>query len=177
MSFTDFAMKIKLIAEELNATREEEAIIIGKETVAMIRRRVQNEKVDSTGSPFGQYSQAKMPQWFFYGKSNSAGADKELRDGDWFVSYADFREINGLDSGDIDFTFSGDMWKNTGVTEVESADGSTTVYLGGQTDRAAQIYEWQEPRYGRILEPNEEEIQFVNEAHLERINGIIQKYL
>ena len=177
MSFSDFAMKIKLMADEMNATREEEAILIGKETVALIRNRVQNEKVDADGSPFGQYSQAKVPQWFFYGKSLSLGADKELHTGEWFVSYEEFRYMNNLNTGDINFTFSGDMWKNTGVTEVESSDGSTTVYLGGQTDRAAQIYEWQEPRYGRILEPNEEEIEFVNEAHLERINGIIQKYL
>jgi hypothetical protein len=82
-----------------------------------------------------------------------------------------------MDGGDINFTFSGDMCRNTGVTSVKSTNNSTTVTIGGQTTRAQNIQEWQEPRYGNILEANEQEQQFILDAHTERINKIINTYL
>ena len=177
MSFLNFAVRLKLAAEEINATRENESILIGKETTALIRNRVQNDKLNAEGQPFGQYSRALVPQWFFYNKALSLGADKKLKTGDWFVSYADFKEYNNQDPNDINFTFTGDMWRNTGVNSVNNTEASTTVTIGGQTTRAQNIQEWQEPRYGNILEANENEKQFVKEAHEERITKIINKYL
>jgi hypothetical protein len=118
-----------------------------------------------------------VPQWFFYNKALSLGADKKLKTGDWFVSYADFKEYNNQDPNDINFTFTGDMWRNTGVNSVKSTDSTTTVTIGGQTTRAQNIQEWQEPRYGNILETNENERQFIKEAHEERLTKIINKYL
>jgi hypothetical protein len=177
MSFLDFSIRIKLLVEEINATREEESILIGDELRKQVRTRVQKQKVNADGSPFGQYSQALLPQWFFYDKSKTDTAEDKIRSGDWFISYADFREANDLYSGDIDFTFTGDMWRNTGVTEVQNNGDSVVVFIGGQTTRAANILEWQEPRYGNILEANEEEEKFVEEAHRERIFNKIARYL
>ena len=37
MSFLDFAQRLKKVVEVLNATREEESIVIAQETVALIR--------------------------------------------------------------------------------------------------------------------------------------------
>jgi hypothetical protein len=177
MSFLDFAVRLKLAAEEINATREYESVLVGKEATALIRNRVQTEKLNAEGQPFGQYSRALVPQWFFYNKSLSLGADKKLKTGDWFVSYADFKEYNNQDPNDINFTFTGDMWRNTGVNSVKSTDSTTTVTIGGQTTRAQNIQEWQEPRYGNILETNENERQLIKEAHEERLKKIINKYL
>ena len=177
MGFLAFATRIKLAAEAINAQRENESILIGRETVALIRNRVQNDKLNAEGQPFGQYSRALVPQWFFYNKALSLGADRRLKTGDWFVSYEDWRDMNNLNTGDINFTFSGDMWRNTGVTSVKSTNNSTTVTIGGQTTRAQNIQEWQEPRYGNILEANEEEKQLIYDAHAERINKILNTYL
>jgi hypothetical protein len=177
MSFLDFAVKMKILAEELTAQREDESILIAAEVIKQVRTRVQNEKVDADGSPFGQYSQALLPQWYFYGKSRTKTAEADLRAGDWFVSYAEFRELNNLDSGDISFTFTGDMWKDTGVVQVQNEDDVTIVTIGGQNERAKNILEWQEPRYGNIIEANEEEINFAIEAHQERISGTINRFL
>ncbi len=177
MSFLDFAIKLKLIAEEITARREDDSIQIADEVMKQVRNRVQEKKVDADGSAFGQYSQAKVPQWFFYGKSNNDTAEADLRAGDWFVSYADFRELNNLDSGDINFTFSGDMWRNTGVVQVQNGNESTTVTIGGQDARSQDILAWQEPRYGNIIEASEQEKEFATEAHRERIFGIINRFL
>lgn len=177
MSFLDFSIRIKLLVEEINATREEESVLIGTELRTLVRNRVQNDKTNADGSAFGQYSQAVVPRWYFYGKSLSDGAEETIRQGDWFQSYTDFREANNLNTGDINFTFSGDMWRNTGVTQVQNDGDSVTVLIGGQTTRAADILGWQEPRYGNILEANEEEERFVEEAHRERIFNKIARYL
>jgi len=177
MSFLDLAARLKLVIEELNSTREQESILIGKETIALVRLRVQNSKENEFGQPFGQYSEALVPQWMYYGKSLSDGAEDKIRQGDWFQSYADFREANNLDSEDIDFTFSGDMWRNTGVKMVQSSGAQTVVIVGGQTTRAQDIIDWQEERYGNIIAINEEEERFVIEAHEERVFGIIEKFL
>jgi hypothetical protein len=177
MSFLNFAVRLKLAAEEINATRENESVLVGKETTALIRNRVQTEKLNAEGQPFGQYSRALVPQWFFYNRSISAGAETKIKTGDWFQSYADFKEANNQDPNDINFTFTGDMWRNTGVNSVKSTEATTTVTIGGQTTRAQNIQEWQEPRYGNILETNENERQFIKEAHEERITKIINKYL
>lgn len=177
MGFLAFATRIKLAAEAINAQRENESILIGRETVALIRNRVQNDKTNAEGQPFGQYSRAVVPQWYFYGRSLSGGAEDRIKAGDWFQSYADFKEANNMDGGDINFTFSGDMWRNTGVTNVKNEGNSTTVTIGGQTTRAQNIQAWQEPRYGNILEANEEEKQKIYDAHTERINKILNTYL
>jgi hypothetical protein len=177
VSFLDFSVKLKLIAEELNARREDDSIQIADEVIKQVRNRVQEKKVDADGSAFGQYSQAKLPQWFFYGKSNNDSAEADLKAGDWFISYSEFRELNNLDSGDINFTFSGDMWGNTGVIQVQNGAESTTVTIGGQDARSQDILAWQEPRYGNIIEANEQEIEFATEAHRERIFGTINRFL
>ena len=177
MSFLDFATKLKLIAEELNARREDDTIQIASEVMKQVRTRVLDKKINADGSAFGQYSQALLPQWFFYGKSIVDGAEDELKAGPWFVSYAEFRELNNRPSGDINFDFTGDMWRNTGVVQVQNAEGITTVTIGGQDARSQDILAWQEPRYGNIIEASEEEIEFAQEAHRERIFGTINRFL
>lgn len=176
MTLGEFSTRIRFFIEDLNASREEESVLIGQELTAQIRNRVQNQKLNADGSPFGQYSTAKVPQWFFYNKALSLGADKKLKTGPWFTSYAEFRDNNNLNTGDINFTFSGLMWKNTGVTEVKTEGQQTTVTIGGQTDRAAKIQEYQAPRYGNIIEANETEINNTQKAHEMRINNKLKKY-
>jgi len=177
MSFADFATRLKLVVEELNATRETDAVLIGKESIALVRNRVQNDKVDSSGNSFGGYSQALVPQWYLYGKSLSQGAEDRVKSGDWFQSYEDLRIANNLPVDSKNFTFSGEMWKNIGVTSVNTSGTSVTVTLGGQTQSAADKLAYQEPDNGNIIELNEDEERFIKEAAEERIFGIINKFL
>lgn len=177
MDLLDFATRLKLLIEDLNASREEDSIKVAVDLSAGIRKRVSNDKVNADGTPFGQYSNALLPRWFFYGKSRTNGADQKVRSGNYFLSYAEFREINGLQSGDIDFLFTGEMWKNTGVVLVENNTDTCLVQIGGQTQRSQDILKWQEPKHGNIIEPSEKEINDVRSAHLERVNNKINLYL
>lgn len=176
MSILKFRENITMFIEELNATRERESILIAQESAALVRNRVQNEKQDSEGSSFGAYSDAVVPQWMLWGKSLSQGGEDRVRSGDWFQSYKDLREANNLPTDEINFTFSGAMWKNIGVVSVQNTNDSTTVEVGGQTERAENILGWQAEKHGNIIELNEEERDFISEAHLERISNLFQKY-
>ena len=70
------------------------------------------------------------------------------------------------------------MWRNTGITSIESNGSSTTVTIGGQTERAANIHAWTLERDDvTLIAPNESEIGFIVEAHTERILGIINDVL
>jgi hypothetical protein len=145
MSFLDFAQRLKKVVEVLNATREEQSIIIAKETVASIRLRVQNDKVDAEGVSFGSYS----------------------------LGYEIFRTLNNQPIDAKNYTFTKDMWRDTGITDVQDTGGTTTVTIGGQTDRAERLMEYNTTRDGPILEASEEEEEFIREAHEERIINII----
>lgn len=145
MSFLDFAQRLKKVVEVLNATREEQSVIIAKETVASIRLRVQNDKVDAEGSSFGSYS----------------------------LGYEIFRTLNNQPIDAKNYTFTGEMWRDTGITDVQDTGGTTTVTIGGQTDRAESLMEYNTTRDGPILEASEEEEDFIREAHEERIINII----
>ena len=172
-----FLDSLKGLVTELISSREQDSIVIANDAIALVRRRVQTEKEDADGFEFGQYSQAVVPQWMLYNKSLSDGAEQRVKDGDWFQSYEDLREANNLETDAIDFTFSGDMWRNTGITTVQNTGFSTTVNLGGQTERASNIIGYQEERYGNIIAISDEEEQLVIEAHEERISNLINKYL
>lgn len=145
MSFLDFAQRLKKVVEVLNATREEQSVIIAKETVASIRLRVQNDKVDAEGSSFGSYS----------------------------LGYEIFRTLNNQPIDAKNYTFTKQMWRDTGITDVQDTGGTTTVTIGGQTDRAESLMEYNTTRDGPILEASEEEEDFIREAHEERIINII----
>lgn len=173
----NFVNSLKGLASELINTREQESIIIANDAMALVRLRVQTDKEDADGFEFGQYSEAVVPQWMLYGKSLSDGAEETIKEGDWFQSYKDLREANNLETDAIDFTFSGDMWRNTGISNINNTAFSTTVSLGGQTDFASEKLSYQEPNHGNIIAMSDEEEQTVIEAHEERISNLITKYL
>ena len=145
MSFLDFAQRLKKVVEVLNATREEESIVIAQETVALIRLRDQTDKVDEEGTSFGSYS----------------------------LGYEIFRTLNNQPIDAKNYTFTGKMWRDTGITDVQDTGGTTTVTIGGQTDRAESLMEYNTTRDGPILEASEEDEEFIREAHEERIINII----
>ena len=175
MSYLDFAAKLRNLATTINATREAESIQIASELRALVRNRVQNDKTDANGTSFGGYSQKVVPQYYYYGRSLSEGAEDKVKEGEWLLSYEDFREDNNLQVEAKDFTFSGDMWRNTGVIDVRNTDASTAVTYGGQTTRAAELIGYHSEREGlSIIAASEQETQFVTEAHEERIGNAIK---
>lgn len=177
MGLLDLAARFRVIIDEIEATRAEQSFLIAKELAATVRERVQNQKVDSDGSGFGGYSTAVVPRWMLEKRALSQGAKNTIRAGAWFQSYTDLRAANNLPTDAKNFTFSGAMWAQTGVTDIQGSNGITTVKIGGQTQYAKDILGFQEPQHGNLLEPSEQEIQTVEAAHEERILNIINRFL
>ena len=110
-------------------------------------------------------------------KATTKGAKDKIRSGSWFQSYTDLREAQNLDTDSIDFTFTGRLWKEIGVSDIQGSRGITTVKIGGKTEYAKMLLGYQEPKHGNIVRPSEEEEERAIEAHRERIINIINKYL
>lgn len=175
MSYLDFASKLRGLVTTIDATREAESIQIASELRALVRNRVQNDRTDANGNSYGGYSEAVVPQHYYYGRSLSEGAEDKVKEGEWLLSYEDFREANNLQTEAKDFTFSGDMWRNTGVIDVRNTNASTAVTYGGQTTRSAELISYHSEREGlSIIAASEQEVQFVTDAHEERISNAIK---
>lgn len=177
MALTNLIARLGLIVEDLQATREEESVIIANDLFSLIRLRIQQDRADSDGSSFGAYSQALVPRWYGEQKALSQGAKNRIRSGDYFQSYKDFREADGLQTESIDFTRTGQMFQQSGVSSVESTTNTTTVRIGGQTEYAKTLLGYHNARFGNIFQPTDEEIQMVLDAEKERIENIINRYL
>jgi len=176
MGFLQAAVKFRELAQLIDDTREEESIIIANDLAALMRNRVQNDKVDETGASYGQYSQAVVPKYYYYGKSLNQAGEEQVNNGDYFLSYETFREYNGQPTDAKNYTFSGEMWRDTGVVLVENSNTRTDVVIGGQTSRAAELLEYNSTRDNiNLLAPSEQEINFVTEAHTERIINAINE--
>lgn len=177
MDLSQFVQRLRLVANELQANREAESVQIGREAMALVRLRVQNEKEDAEGNSFGKYSQALVPKQLFYGKSLSAAADNKVRKRGGRTSYEEFREDNNLETDAKDYTFSGEMWRDTGVFDVVNTDNVTEVSIGGTTNRSKTLIGYHTERDGNILELSDSEIGFVVDAHRERVLKVINKNL
>lgn len=177
MNLKELSTRLSGLISEMIETREEESVIIANDTAALVRNRVQNDKEDADGDTFGQYSEAVVPRWMLYGKSLSDGAEQKVRGGDWFQSYTDLREANNLPTDSINFTFSGDLMRNIGVSSINNTNYTTTATIGGLTTRAMEILSYQFERHGNIIAISEDEARLIKEAHEERVNNLINKYL
>jgi len=177
MSFQDFANRIQLIADEIEATREQETVIQANDLFALIRLRIQKNREDSTGGQFGNYSEALVPRWFGEKRALSEGAKTTIRKGNYFQSYVDFRKADGLQVDSIDFTRTGQMFQQSGVNSIETTNFITKVGIGGQTDYAQRLIGYHNERFGNIYAPTEDEIQMVLDAQRERIENIFNTFL
>lgn len=177
MSFANFIARIRLIADEIEESRAEQSFIIAKEIAEQVRVRVQKQKVNADGASFGSYSTAVVPRWMLEQKATTKGAKDTIASGSWFQSYSDLRQAQGLQTENVDFTFTGRMWNEIGVNDIQESNNSTTVRIGGVSEYAKMLLGYQEPKYGNIIRPSEEEEQRAADAHRDRILNIISKYL
>jgi len=90
--------------------------------------------------------------------------------------YEEFRRIQGLQTVYKDYTYNGEMWRNTKVLK-EKTD-SKFVYIGGTTPMAQNKINLNSKRDGQpITMPNPEEIEiqtaFIRDKLIERINTLL----
>lgn len=180
MTIREFANRLSLIKNDLIKNRANEAFLIAKEALALVRRRVQNEGEKSDGTQFGDYSTEPLPAYFFFGKSlNASGAkavQKAAKSGKG-ISYKDFRRANNRPTDKIDLTFSGAMWREMEVTIIANDTEKTTAAVTPRTERSKKVAGYNSERYGDILRLSKTEIGMLNAANLERVKKSFRKFL
>ena len=169
MNIKDYRLYLEEVVQVMDETREDELKLRAKEMTALVRDRVQNDKIQADGSEFGQYSDTPVPYWFFEDKGRVSNAEtKALEKHGYFVSYAEFREVNNLQSEQIDLTFTGAMWSSAGLQEIEQLEGVSIAIISfkGEENKLKAGYHGE--RFGNILTPSEEEKNAVFEGYQER---------
>jgi len=144
---------------------------------ALVVRRLQSEGIAGQ-----QYSDKGVPAYLIeksgYARLNS-GFDKLIKDKKKNlenVAWKDVREVQGLQIGFVDYTFSGRTFQN--LTIVDTRIDGTTVYadLGGSDQETKNKLSYGFARYGDFLALNEEEKKILIQLVEEEMKTHIDKY-
>ena len=162
--------------------------------ISLVVNRIQQE-----GLPGKQYSDQKLPPYFFYGKELNAGGrnilqrkdKKALRvaltakgeklkkntgadQEDDGISYREWREANGLQVSIVDLTFTGRMLQNLGILESQKQDGIYRIVIGGLDKEVKDKLKWNAQRFGDFFAFTEEEKKLLGGLLKSRMMGHIR---
>mgnify|MGYP003394339606 CR=1 FL=1 len=176
--FADLAKRIRAAIDDLTRSREPEAVQIASNLYAQIQNRIIQTGKDKDGDRLPGYSTAQVPKYWFHGRSRNTGADARVRASKKkTLSYSEFRSLNSLQTNHVDLYFTGEMWRETGVTVEKRLFRATHVRIQGKTPEAAQKVEWNSARYGNILEASTAELEAARRAYVQSRIKTIGKYL
>lgn len=179
MNFTNWAEKLEETIEILEKDREEMAMAIVSDILALLKRRIINERVDANGQPFGQYSEAVVPFWYYSDKESLGNAPQRAdemkeRVGYW-ASYQDWREQNNLLGENINFSFTGEMWKSVIPVVVSKRGEGITIGIIASNENSAAKLNYQMHAYPNLLDLSPAEEKLLNTLNQERLNKAFQK--
>jgi hypothetical protein len=175
-------MKIEeLIANIDNAKREiltgiaGEAFIISNDVLSAVINRIQSRGVSASGDAFRPYSTNEVSVSYFAGRVLRADRFKQLQK-KGTASYKEFRENQGLQTDYKDFTFSGQMFGQTGVS-IRYSNGNAIATIQGQTPYAVNTYRsiYREQGY-ELLKLSKEELQLSESRFYTWMAKILNKY-
>lgn len=162
-------------------TEAAEALLsIAMNGVVYVRERVQEKGLKSDNTAFKGYSTVPLPlNWFEKqatpNQMSRIRANKKYKkDG---LSYLDFRRETGKQVAHKDLTFSGDMWRETGIVQQNQANGKLEIVVGGLTQDAKLKHEWMTNQQGQYLLPTDQELNLQKNDLKEEIDAIVKKYL
>jgi len=173
MSIKEFVERLGNAITEIENDREANAVKIVLDSLALVKRRVINSGKDHQGKQFGQYSKAVVPFFFYYGKEtnrNNKTAVQELYEKNgFFASYYDWRVVNNLQVDFINFSFTNRMWSSlTPVVTVKNKN-KTVIGVQAKTAKEEAKLQFQNARFGDILELGVNERNMVKVANDNRI--------
>lgn len=181
MTVSDFAAKLRLLRSQIEREAADIGAGIGHDVAALVADRVVQRGQTEDGGSFSPYSTKPAPAFFFRGKSRRSSADSavaRLQKARTPLSYAAFRELNGLKSDKKNFEFTGEMWRGLGVTAVGFDGRTIRVTIGGKTASSGQKIGWLSEQEGRnIIEPSAAELARAARSASQRIQRTIDQAL
>lgn len=175
----DVIRALRQTADELD--QEIPALLLEQEITAksLVQDRIQEKGLNAQGKKLGDYSNTKVPAFWFIGKGSRAtdAKLKVLSDEGKYISYSDFRKLDGKQEGYVDLTFTGQMWRETGLTKQNVSQKQAVIVIGQTTKRSEDIAKYNEERYGNFLELSDEELLIITEDMKSGVEEIINKNL
>jgi hypothetical protein len=164
---------------------------IGGDSLALIRRRVQESGKNAEGSDFPAYSTKPMLAGRKTFKTQAAfnkvaGSKKKRSELEWvkkggkslFIldgGYKELRELHGRQTGFVDFTWSGNMWNNIKVTSNRGELDSGVAVIKATLPEEQKKLSGLTKRKGEILKLSKEEIYMLSKNYTLWINSILAK--
>ena len=177
----------ELVLSQMPGINEKMAL----DATALIKDRIVNTGVDAKGNSLGSYSDNELPAFFFKGKALNAGGTKlyedvttgkkkkgQIKKG---ISYKEWREANNRPTDHVTLSFSGTTMKDIGVVKILEGGNKIVTVVGSKNTKTRQngdntetiVDDYLGPKYGNFLEPNEREIQIMEDILIANVQNLI----
>lgn len=179
MTFAEWTDSLNKAIEILENERESSCLKMVNDTMALLKRRIINDRVDDKGQAFGQYSEADVPFWFYKGKESkgdaAARADELYKRHGYWASYQDWREVNNLTGTDINFSFTGEMWKSMVPVVVKDQEGELTIGIIADDPGSDEKIGYQIARFPNLLDLDVKEEKILTTLNEKRLENALKE--
>jgi hypothetical protein len=197
MDINELNQKLDSLVEDVNQNIGNTMVQIGSEALIYIRDRVMNSGINAEGQKYEPYSTKPMLvgckgfknkancsrvfgkkknkdlKWVTLDRTNNEG--KKIRLAVLDGGYKEFRQLNDLQTGFVDFSFSGRMWANIKIKSDQSEHSNGVVRIGATTDEDNKKLEGNTRRKGDILKLSANEIESIRKSFAVNITQSIER--
>jgi hypothetical protein len=199
MTLSELNQKLDAVVNEVTNNLGNTMVQIGNDALFTIRDRILKSGVNAEGTKYDPYSTKPMLtgckgfknkancsrvfgkeknkelKWVTLDRLNTEG--KKIRLAVLEGGYKQFRELNDLQSGFVDFAFSMRMWNNIKIKSDASEHSAGLVRIGATTEEDMKKLEGNTKRRGDILKLSRNEITELTNRFGQNIQQIIDKHL
>jgi hypothetical protein len=199
MTIPQLNKKLDNVVKEVTTRMGDTMVGIGNHALMRINERIIKTGVNAKGQKYTPYSTKPMLigckgfknkahcskvfgkkknkelKWVTLNKVNSAG--RKIRLAVLPGGYKQFRELNNLQSGHVDFSFTNKMWNDISIISNKSEADKGTVRIGAKAETEKKKLAGNTERRGDILMLNDKEIAEITKLYGMSIQQIIDKNL
>ena len=179
MDFSEWTNRLGILIQILESERAETMLKNVADMLALVQARIINERENVKGGSFGTYSDAVVPFWFYRGKdtrrNNQTAVDDLYYRVGYFASYQDWREVNNLTGDQINFSFTGEMWKS--MKPIILQDKSGVVVIGWVLDdpEKDRLMGFHLGRFPDLLDLNARELKIMDTLNQQRLDSAFKR--
>ncbi len=178
MTIQEYTQRLRAVKNELKGSRESTSLVIGKDILALQKRRIINKGLDEKDQKIGDYSTAVVPAFFYKKKEArvSNAVEKLIKAKGYFASYKDWREVNNLGTSFKNFSFTGHMWASIYPVIISRDEDSVTIGYTASTDNATKKLQYVIANHPNILNLSQSEQELLVKSQTNRVLNILRKY-
>lgn len=182
MTFEQYNKNLNGVIRDLQTGAHGEVMLdMALNALTMIKQRVQQKGVDADGQKYKPYSTKPMliGSKSFIQKSAAAallGSAKKRKELEWVTvnghrlailpgGYKKFREIQGRQTAYVDFTFTGNMWKDINVISKTTDHQKGVAIIGARNKKYKDVLAGNTARKGDILDLSHQELEKLRQSY------------